>query len=157
MRDRTTRILDGTTYAPGGKFRVTKNGAKLSGWAPDDRALTGFRQDLEPGDIITCTGFGRGLGSDPGYGIEFTSDRAREAGAQHCEFSPGILSPYSYRPQPGWLEPVSIEDELKARLRKLSQKWVALSRHPSRRHYPEVRETFERCATELLAEITQEN
>jgi hypothetical protein len=104
MQGRSAVTYDGVTYAPGVKFRVIQAGARLTGWTAELHGSRGWGQALEPGDVITCTGDGPGMGSDPGHGVEFTSAKAEAAGAFHCEFQPGAGSIFSYRPAPGFLE-----------------------------------------------------
>lgn len=96
MRD--ARTFDGIEYAPGRKFRVIAEGATMSGWAPTRHAgaFDMTRRDLAVGEIVECRGFGPGWGSDPGYGIEFVGGEIR----------PAVGGIWSYRPQPGLLEPV---------------------------------------------------
>lgn len=97
---------DGITYAPGARFTVAVDGARLSGWQCDGpSAWRGWSQPLSRGDVLTCTGYGSGLGADPGYGVEFTSAASEAAGAFHCEVLPGVFSPVAYRPVPGVLAP----------------------------------------------------
>lgn len=101
--------FDGVRYAPGRRFRVIMRGAQLVGMAPEPGypggAWRGWEQKLKPGDIVTCTGFGAGWGGDPGYGVEFTSDKAEAAHAGNCEIRPMAGGIFSYRPAPGVLEP----------------------------------------------------
>lgn len=107
MNERRTVTYDGLTYAPGARFRLLTAG-RLSGQVCDGpRSWRGWAQELRPGDIVTCTGYGPGWGSDPGYGVEFTTPESEAAGATHCDLSPGVLYPFGYRPRPGVLEPVS--------------------------------------------------
>jgi hypothetical protein len=105
--NRRTVTYDGVEYRPGRRFRVVAE-ATLDGLvhSPDHRsAWDGWRQQLKPGDILTCTGFGAGWDSDPGFGVEFTSAQSEEAGAVHCDVNPMICVPFGYRPRPGILEP----------------------------------------------------
>lgn len=99
---RSTATLDGVEYAPGRKFKVTRAGCELSGMKPDGPySWRGYKRPLEVGEVITCAGFGAGFGGDPGYGVEFY-----EAGVGTCEFRPSTGSMWTYRPQPGCLEPI---------------------------------------------------
>ncbi len=111
---RHATTCDGTVYAPGAKFRVLVRGAYLDGMVPEPGYRTsawgGWRQDLNPGDIVTCTGYGAGWGGDPGYGVEFTSERSEADGAIHCEIRPSAGSIFDYHPAPGVLEPVTDEE-----------------------------------------------
>lgn len=50
-------------------------------------------------------------------------------------------------------------DELRARLRRLTVKWVSIGRHPSRAGSEEgklEKAVYERCAAEVLAELHKE-
>jgi hypothetical protein len=102
-----TTAADGTTYTPGATFRVVRAGAQLTGWVAVPGASQGWVQALAVGDVLTCTGFGPGIGADPGFGVEFTTDRSEAAGAFHCEFRPSTGGACSYHPAPGYLEPVA--------------------------------------------------
>lgn len=101
--------FDGVHYAPGRRFRVIAEGAQLEGMVPEPdyrgSAWRGWQQSLEPGDVVTCTGFGAGWGGDPGYGVEFTSDQAEAERAGNCEIRPMAGGIFNYRPAPGVLEP----------------------------------------------------
>lgn len=111
---RVARTIDGVTYAPGAKFRVVGRGARLSGWTPaGPGAYDGWGQRLNPGDVIECTGHGPGFGSDPGHGVEWTSEQAKEAGAHSIDFWPNEGGMWNYHPAPGFLEPV-VDDEMGA-------------------------------------------
>lgn len=102
----------GVRYAPGAKFRVIAEGARLSGWKPyAPSAFQGWSQTLHVGDVIECTGYGAGFGSDPGYGVEWTSEQARADHASSVDFRPQIGGAWAYRPGPGFLEPVKEEEE----------------------------------------------
>jgi len=103
--ERQAVTRDGVTYAPGRRFRVTREGAWLGGMVPELGGYRGWRQQLQIGDLLTCTGYGPGFGGDPGYGIEFTSAEARAAGASHCEVRPMTGGLFDYRPAAGLLEP----------------------------------------------------
>jgi hypothetical protein len=108
MFGRRTVTYDNVEYAPEAQFRVVAEGARLSGWVTAGRgASQGWGQKLEVGDIITCTGLGAGMGGDPGYGVEFTSDAAKEARAFHVDFRPQVGGIWNSRPAPGYLEPVA--------------------------------------------------
>jgi hypothetical protein len=107
IHTRTATTIDGVEYAPGTKFRVTKEGARLSGYAPYGLgASISWRQDLHVGDVVTCTGFGPGWGSDPGYGVEFTTEQSEAAGASHCDVWPGAGGLWNFHPAPSYLEPL---------------------------------------------------
>jgi hypothetical protein len=106
-RTRVSRAFDGLVYAPGARFRVVAEGGRLSGWASSGRSSwSGWSQQLHVGDVIVCTGFGAGWGSDPGFGVEFTSEVSAAAGVGSCEFYPSDGGAWSYRPPVGFLEPV---------------------------------------------------
>jgi hypothetical protein len=106
--ERRAVTYDGVRYEPGGKFRVATEDATLDGMkCAGPYAWDGWRQRLRPGDVLTCTGYGAGWGSDPGYGVEFTTPESEAAGAFHCDVHPGVVVPFGYRPRPGVLEPVS--------------------------------------------------
>ena len=109
MRDRSAATFDGVDYAPGRRFRVVREGLRLDGWVASRHpgASDGWTQELHPGDILTCTGYGPGSGGDPGYGVEFTSEQSEAAGAFHCDIWPMHGDVFSYRPPPGFLEPVT--------------------------------------------------
>lgn len=101
---RKTATLDGVEYAVGGKFRVIRDGASLSGWTPTRGGHRGWSRDLQVGDVVECAGFGPGWGSDPGYGIEF-----KAPGVSSVEVRPSAGSMWSYRPADGFLEPVAAD------------------------------------------------
>lgn len=98
------RTFDGIEYAPGGRFRVIREGARLTWWNSDG---TGDDRELKVGEVIQCAGYGPGWGSDPGYGIHFYNP----ARVEPCEFRPSTFSPVSSRPLPGYLEPVTDEED----------------------------------------------
>lgn len=111
MRPRTERTLDGLRYAPGTRFRITKEGARLHGFTPSGpSSFDGWTQQLHIGDVLTCTGFGPGWGGDPGYGIEFSTERSRADGALHCDVSPRRGGVWNYRPDPSFLQAVDTTD-----------------------------------------------
>jgi hypothetical protein len=102
---RKDRTYDGLTYDAGKRFRVTKSGARLTGFIlRRDGANQGWTQELSPGDEIECLGFGPGFGSDPGYGINWTSERAKAERAHSLTVSPSEGGIWSYRPVAGYLE-----------------------------------------------------
>lgn len=101
---------EGIEYAPGRKYRVRVTGAWLDGMiTAGPSAWQGWRQDLQPGDILTCTGYGPGFGSDPGFGVEFTSEQSEIDEAFHCEVRPMAGGIWNYHPAPGVVEPVPEE------------------------------------------------
>jgi hypothetical protein len=96
-------------WPEGQKYRVVQDGAWLSGLKPEpglSNAYGGWRQDLAVGDVITSLGFGPGWGSDPGYGIHFSTDQVVAEGVCYAEFKPMDGSLFNYHPKEGWLEPV---------------------------------------------------
>jgi hypothetical protein len=105
---RRTVTYDGIEYAPGRRFRVIRDGLKLTGMVHGENpgSFRGWSQQLNTGDIITCTGFGPGLGGDPGYGVEWTTPEAEAAGAVHVDMKPQFFVPFGYRPHPGSVEAV---------------------------------------------------
>lgn len=110
MNVRRAITLDGVEYVPGKRFRIIREGCSLHGMVPMPQwsnAWAGWKQELHVGDIIECTGFGPGWGADPGYGIEFTSEVAKEAAASHATFFPDTGVPFAYRPQTGYMEEVT--------------------------------------------------
>ena len=108
--ERSTVAYDGVIFAPGATFRVVRDGLSLSGMVYAGRsAWGGWKQDLHVGDTLTCTGFGRGWGGDPGYGVEFTTEASQTAGATHCDAHPAAGGVWSYHPAPGYLEPMPDE------------------------------------------------
>lgn len=106
MNQRTSVTFDGIQYAPGKQFRVIAEGLTLSGMTPMPGGARGWSQKLEPGDILTCTGYGAGWGSDPGYGVEFTSEQSEAARAFCCDVFPHDGGLWDYRPPAGSVVPV---------------------------------------------------
>lgn len=105
MPGRSNRTIDGTDYTPGRRFRVIREGASLAGMVSERPfSSQGWSQQLPVGTVITCTGFGPGWGSDPGYGVEWASDEATRAGAFSLEFRPGAGGIWNQHPAPGYLE-----------------------------------------------------
>ena len=109
---RAAATYDGVTYAPGARFMVVAEGARLSGWTAVPGGSRGWGQDLRPGDVLTCQGDGPGIGSDGGSGVEWTSGETVEARAFHCDLFPAAGSPWTYRPRPGILTPVLEGEQL---------------------------------------------
>lgn len=98
-------------YARGKRFRVIKAGAKLWGLTPiRPNVQQGWTQVLEVGDVIESLGFGPGFGADPGYGINWTSERAKAEHAHSLSFAPSEGGIWAYRPSEGYLE--EVHDEL---------------------------------------------
>lgn len=91
-------------YAAGKKFRVVKEGARLSGMEPKPGYLQGWGQVLHIGDVIECAGLRGGWGSDPGP----DTIQWRVEGKSFVEFLPregGMWGPHA--PAEGYLEEVS--------------------------------------------------
>jgi hypothetical protein len=53
---------------------------------------------------------GEGMGSDPGFGVEFTTEQSLAARASHCDIYPFVGGLWAYRPPPGYLEPLEASD-----------------------------------------------
>lgn len=102
MFGRRAVTYDGVTYVPGARYQVIVPGLSLVGWVPVRHGHQGWRHDLEVGDVIECTGWGPGMGSDPGYGVEFTIP-----GAAHVAIRPGMGSIWDYRPPADSLQPTN--------------------------------------------------
>lgn len=98
------RSYDGIDYVPGRKFRVVAEGVRLVGWTAIQGGARGWSEALPVGAVVTCKGYGASMGSDPGYGIEFTSDAAQEAGAFHIELHPSDGGMWNFHPRTGILE-----------------------------------------------------
>jgi hypothetical protein len=109
MSGRRSTTFDGIEYAPGRRFRVVKEGLRLSGWQPKPGYQQGWGQTLHVGDVVTCLGYGAGWGSDPGYGIEWTTEEAKAAHAFSLDTSPSVGGAFDYRPPMGYLEPIEEE------------------------------------------------
>lgn len=105
MHERTPATFGGIDYAPGRKFRVTREGLTLTGHTAVIGGAQGWQQVLHAGDILTCTGYGPGCGGDPGYGVEFTSQQSEAARAFHCDIWPMNGGVFGYRPPAGSVEP----------------------------------------------------
>jgi hypothetical protein len=101
MHGRQARTFDGVDYVPGAKYEVLVPGLRLSGWIPIHGGAQGWGQQLQPGDVITCLGYGPGWGSDPGYGIEWTSEAAKAAHAYSLDIWPTAGGAFDYRPPAG--------------------------------------------------------
>lgn len=102
---RASTIIDGVEYAPGKRFRVTREGARLVGMVSTRPfSAQGWSQALPVGTVITCTGFGPGWGSDPGFGVGWTSGEAARSSAFSLEFRPGAGGIWNQHPAPGYLE-----------------------------------------------------
>jgi hypothetical protein len=56
--ERRAVTYNGDTYAPGGRFRVIGDEARLDGQVPELGGSSSWRQQLRPGDLLTCTGDG---------------------------------------------------------------------------------------------------
>jgi hypothetical protein len=107
-QNRSTRTFSGVEYAPDRQFRVVAKGLSLIGLVPSQHAgaYDGWSQPLEPGDMLICTGYGPGFGSDPGCGVEFRSAESDAANALHCSIRPTAGGMFDYRPDAGALEPI---------------------------------------------------
>lgn len=111
MTTRRSVTFDGVDYAIGARFEVVRDGLWIDGmiagaW-PNSHQM--WRQSLEVGDVLTCLGYGPGFGSDPGYGVEFDTEKSRAAGAYNCDVHPPIGGIFAYRPSPGALRPLPAE------------------------------------------------
>ena len=96
-------------YPAGKKFRVVAEGAHLTGWKPSGPySFTGARRVLHVGDIVETSGFGRGFGSDPGFGVHF-----KDAEIGKTEFWPSQGGVFSYEPADGFLEPADQPAQIK--------------------------------------------
>ena len=102
---KATREYGGVVWAPGKKFRVIKEGGRLSGWTPKPGYQQGWTRELHVGDVIVCEGTRWGWGSDPGYGVGFI-----EEGVNCPEFWPSEGGAFGYHPAPGYLEEVQDGD-----------------------------------------------
>lgn len=105
MRTRTTVTYDGMEFAPGAQFIVIKPCLLHGMTTTGPSAWSYWSQDLAPGDVVTCLGHGMGWGSDPGFGVEFTSPESEAASAAHCEISPSAGTQWSLHPVAGLLVP----------------------------------------------------
>lgn len=96
-------------WPKGQQFTVVRAGGYLDGWQPVPdvhyTAHRGWRYNLAVGDVITCLGFGPGWGSDPGYGVHWTCEAAREALASAVQFQPSEGHIFSFKPKDGYLHP----------------------------------------------------
>jgi hypothetical protein len=98
-------------WPKGKKFRLLKAGY-LDGMIPmrlHPNAHQGWQQQLSVGDVITCEGYGPGWGSDPGYGVHFSTPQSKAEHVVFAEFRPMAGGLFNYRPADGWLEPVEEE------------------------------------------------
>lgn len=74
-------------YESGKKYRVIKEGARLSGMKPTaPYCQTGWRQDLHVGDVLTCAG--RSMTSGDGVPALKWKDADGEWLANDCLFHP---------------------------------------------------------------------
>ena len=104
---RRAALFDGVEYAPGKRFRVIAEGCSLHGMVVMGPGWNqGWKQTLYVGDVIECTGFGQGWGSDPGYGVEWTSEESKAANAHSVDFYPEVGIPFLCHPRPGFIEEV---------------------------------------------------
>lgn len=106
---RTAVTYDGVKYEPGTRFRVISEGGRLVGMrAVAPFSWQGWRQNLAVGDIIMCNGFGPGFGMDPGYGVEFTSEKSLAEHVVHVMFEPNAGTMWDGHPRAGFLEPLQV-------------------------------------------------
>lgn len=104
-RERRAVTYDGVTYAPGARFRVIREGVILEGMVPERGGYAGWQQHLQPGDVVTCTGY------SPGWGVEFTSAESATARARNCEIRPPAGGAFEYHPAAGLLAPADDVEE----------------------------------------------
>lgn len=102
---RTARTFDEVNYEPGRQFKVIES-CRAAGWTPARAGADGWGQQLEPGAIVTCLGYGPDIGGDPGYGIHWQTDESKAAGAFAVWIGTQVGTPFTFRPRPGTLEPV---------------------------------------------------
>lgn len=102
---RTATVLSGVDYSPGRRFVVLAHDARLSGWVHDADGTRHWTQRLQPGDVLTCTGFGfgDGTGFTPGFGVEWESEASAAAGAVHVQLTPDQGGPWAHHPCDGML------------------------------------------------------
>lgn len=103
-----TKPLPHQAYAKGSKFRVTVSGVSLRGMKRlDAYSWEGWRQELQPGDVLTSGGYVRGWGSDPGPDIVTWTHVNGEPlrGVEYVEFSHGAGGFWETRPHPDYLIP----------------------------------------------------
>lgn len=92
-------------YRKGRKFRVIKNGARLTGLKPSGPwAQIGWGRILREGDVLTCAGESMTFGD--GVPVIKWLDENGQWMANDCEFSPSIGSLWFSRPDPSYLEPI---------------------------------------------------
>lgn len=99
-------------WPKGRRYRVIKvdggypflNG--MEPYAGIGSAYKGWQQKLAVGDVITSLGYGPGWGSDPGYGIHFTTEQVQAAHVSWAEFTPHAGGVFDYHPEDGWLEEI---------------------------------------------------
>jgi len=101
----TETVAPRQLYTEGRKFRVIREGARLSGLVPSGpSAHRGYGFDLHVGDVITCTGWSMGWGSDSIPCTHWTAEGI-DPSAQFVDFRPtaGLWQPY---PADGFVEPI---------------------------------------------------
>jgi hypothetical protein len=90
-------------YENGKRYRVVRDGASLSGMvAIGSGAWRGWSRKLAVGEILTCTGYRRGWGSDPITEVTFDDAQAKAARAGFVAFEPSRWG----TPVAGYIEPV---------------------------------------------------
>lgn len=98
------------TWLAGTKWRVVKEGGRLSGLTPaGPSAWRGWGQQLQVGDIITCDGIKNGFGSDPVPEAHFHNDASVEAHSGSTVFRPQV-GMWQAWPVDGYLELITEED-----------------------------------------------
>jgi len=133
MSGRTACTFDGVLYAPGRRFRVVAEGVRLSGLVPVAGGGRGWSGELPVGTVVTCLGYGPGWGSDPGSGVEFSSEAGLHAGAAGGALHPGTGTAFDRRPAPGLLEALpeaeqDLEHEMAAAAEAEAEQWRTLRR-----------------------------
>ena len=105
---RTATVLSGVDYSPGRRFVVVAPDARLSGWVHGPDGVRHWTQQLQPGEVIICTGFGfgDGTGFTPGFGVEWESAASAAVGAEHVQLSPDQGGPWAHHPCAGMLRSV---------------------------------------------------
>jgi hypothetical protein len=101
---RRVKEFDGVYYEPGKIYKVLKD-CQAIGWvSTSGYARKRTKVSLQPGDEIVCLGFGSGLGSDPGYGVEWEIPGNKDL--KHVTLYPKAGGIWDYRPEPGLVRPI---------------------------------------------------